>query len=195
MAGLIYLIRHGEPAFLQGQKLCLGNRSDPPLSEEGVRQAKTLKSCFLRDEAVYCSPMLRCLQTAKYIFGREPVKNPELAEMDMGRWDGLTFHEIRESYPETYARRGLDWSLPASGGECLEDAARRAQKAILGISDEEAAVVTHEGIIRGAALENKEYRFKSGADPPLSIRKHYRIENRKRKADRDGGRRAAGSFS
>ena len=140
MAGLIYLIRHGEPAFLQGQKLCLGNKSDPPLSEEGVRQAKALKSCFQRNEAVYCSPMVRCLQTAKYIFDREPVKNPELAEMDMGRWDGLTFHEIRESYPETYARRGLDWSLPASGGECLEDAARRAQKAILGISDEEAAV-------------------------------------------------------
>ena len=165
MAGLIYLIRHGEPAFLQGQKLCLGNRSDPPLSEEGVRQAKTLKSCFLRDEAVYCSPMLRCLQTAKYIFGREPVKNPELAEMDMGRWDGLTFHEIRESYPETYARRGLDWSLPASGGECLEDAARRAQKAILGISDEEAAVVTHEGIIRALLWKIKSIDSKAAPIP------------------------------
>jgi broad specificity phosphatase PhoE len=148
MDGYIYLIRHGEPLFPNGRRFCLGSRHDLVLTEEGKLQAEALKGCFMRGETVYCSTLKRSIQTAELFAERKPVVISGFDEIDMGNWDGLTFREIREIYPENYARRGEDWSLAADGGESLEEAAGRVLKALDEIEDEEAAVVTHGGIIR-----------------------------------------------
>lgn len=33
----------------------------------------------------------------------------------MGLWDGLSFREIKERFPELYERRGVDMSVPIPG--------------------------------------------------------------------------------
>ena len=151
----IYLIRHTKPELGGREHVCLGGRSDPPLSTEGFEAAKKLALCFSDGEKlrIYASPLLRAQQTAEALSaGRWPVETlPGVREIDTGEWDGLSFDVIRERYPELYALRGGDLSLTPPGGESLEKCAERGMKALRSVmddGDETAVIVAHAGMIR-----------------------------------------------
>ena len=102
----VYLIRHGEPDFPGGKRMCLG-RTDLPLSPVG-RMRAAMAGAYLRDagiSAVFSSPLRRAAGTAAHI-GAPVSTDAGFAEADYGVWDGLTFEEIRRDYPALYARRG-----------------------------------------------------------------------------------------
>ena len=116
MSRRVYLIRHGRPYFPDGS-CCLG-RTDIPLGTIGHMQ-----SCLAARElehagisAVFTSPLSRAHETAAY-FSPSAVVIPGLHEADMGLWDGLSFREIKECFPELYERRGVDMSVPIPGAE------------------------------------------------------------------------------
>ena len=96
--------------------------------------------------------MLRCCQTAQAMSGGLPVDTvPGLEELDCGAWDGLAFEEIRARFPEEYARRGKDPTLPPPGGETLEHASQRGLAALYALAERtkgNLAVVAHAGINR-----------------------------------------------
>src|SRR4051794_34548432 len=109
----LHLIRHAE-VDLKHRSRDLG-RSDVPLSDEGIIQAKNLgvalgsefsKAHFpkgLNDARVWLSPLERCSQTwneMAIITDRPPRKVSELIEIDIGQWEGKTFQEIVTSNPE-----------------------------------------------------------------------------------------------
>ena len=151
----LYLVRHAAPELGGKEHVCLGGRSDVPLSEEGKRQAGYAAGCFSgeKEYKVYASPMIRAQQTAQLLSaGRWEVNVLQgMEEIDCGEWDGLSFDEIRRLYPELYARRGGDLSLTPPGGESLESVAKRGLAALESIMDEEAEnviVVAHKGINR-----------------------------------------------
>jgi putative nucleotidyltransferase with HDIG domain len=150
----LYLIRHGEVDF-GGVKRCIG-RTDTPLSERGKKQAERLKVFFIGKglTALYAGPAQRTRLTADIISqGRWPVQICDgLAEIDMGDWEGLTFAEIRERFPDLYAQRGRN---PAEhfppNGEAPAHVQIRAAAAIdriLTQSEGNIAVVAHSGINR-----------------------------------------------
>ncbi len=153
----IYLLRHATP-YAEGEAVrCLG-RSDLPLSTEGIRQAGQLADYF-KDKglsALYSSPRKRCLRTAAAIARAAtlppPVVLADLEELDAGLWDGLTFAEIREKYPQEYARRGRDIAhIPPPGGESFAEAGARFSRCleqILAESQGDIAIVSHAGVIR-----------------------------------------------
>ena len=118
---MIYLIRHGEPAFPDGKRLCLG-RMDLPLSAAGQEQAEQVGLYLQRklpNARIVSSPLLRCRQTAGPA-GLPYEICPELAEVDMGCWTGLPFDEIRLRWPELYERRGRDpLYISPPGGETM----------------------------------------------------------------------------
>lgn len=94
---MIYLIRHGEPAFLDGKRLCLG-RMDLPLSAAGQEQAKQMGLYLQRklpNARIVSSPLLRCRQTANPA-GLPYEICPELAEVDMGA--GRDFPLMRSDF-------------------------------------------------------------------------------------------------
>lgn len=148
----IYLIRHGEPAFPAGERICL-SQTDLPLSQQGREQGKSLQAYFANVPlmGVYSSDLLRARETAAFLL---PQVNalPELRELGVGCWEGLTFREIRARYPELYALRGDDpaeYVMP--GGERPEDCRNRAMTALLKLLDEaegDVAVVAHAGVNR-----------------------------------------------
>lgn len=151
----IYLVRHAEPELGGRSHVCLGGRSNPPLSEKGEAQAAAAAERFCSDVnfSVYASPLIRARQTAELISaGRWPVKTlPGMEELDCGEWDGLSFDVIKELYPERYALRGADLSVPPPGGESLESLARRGLAALHSLRDDPAEniiVVAHKGINR-----------------------------------------------
>ena len=149
----LYLFRHGRPAGAEVSR-CLGGRSDPPLSSEGAASCLALADALgaLNIRAVGSSPLLRCRQTAELLFPGRPVALlPGLAEVDCGDWDGLPFSEIRQRWPEHYARRGADPALPPPGGETLDHAAARAEtalRAFLAETEGDVALIGHSGVNR-----------------------------------------------
>lgn len=148
----IYLLRHGEPELPAGERICL-SCTDVPLSAEGRRQGELLAAYFsgIALERVYSSDMLRAKETAAYL-SPDAVVVSGLQELGVGCWEGLTFREIRERYPELYALRGED---PAKhimpGGERPADCQSRAihtLRQILAETEGDVAIVAHAGVNR-----------------------------------------------
>lgn len=144
----VYLIRHALPAFPPGTKLCLGT-TDIPLGEAGRLQAREMAAKLPPVTAVFSSPLRRAMETARAI-GMPVTVFSGLREIYAGEWDGLTFDEIRRRYPDLYAARAKDLTLPIPGAENQEAALVRfrcdleqAAQAAPG----DFAVVAHGGII------------------------------------------------
>ena len=144
----VYLIRHALPAFPNGSKMCLGI-TDIPLGRQGMEQAKIMAAALPPVTAVYSSPLRRAIQTAQAI-GMPVTILHGLREMYAGAWDGLTFDEIRQRYPELYAARAKDLTIPLPGSESYEDGIARfsaAMNAAAETASGDFAVVAHGGIL------------------------------------------------
>lgn len=144
----VYLIRHGLPDFPGGKGMCIGT-TDIPIGEKGLAQAAEMAKKLPPVTAVFSSPLLRAIQTAEAI-GLSVTVLDGLREMYAGEWDGLTFEQIRERYPELYAARFHDMTIPLPGAESCEDGIARfsaAMKTAAQSASGDFAVVAHGGII------------------------------------------------
>ena len=147
----LYLVRHGRPDVPLGTRLCIG-RTDLPLGALGRMQAcrTALGMARLSFEAVYSSPLRRARETADFFSGDVRIL-PDLREIDCGDWDGLDFEEIQRRWPEVYAARGKDLSLPMPNGEtadAVRERARRAWNRILSETTGDVLIVAHSFVIR-----------------------------------------------
>ena len=82
----LYLIRHGQSTNNEGK---LPRAADPPLTDIGVEQARWAGGS-LKDEGItrlYCSPMLRTLQTAQII--SEILDLPPHIFVGLHEWGGI----------------------------------------------------------------------------------------------------------
>ncbi|MDI6407847.1 bifunctional RNase H/acid phosphatase [Streptomyces albus] len=126
------LLRHGETPLTPEKRFSGSGGSDPDLSPAGRRQAAAVAEALaLRGtvQAVVASPLRRCQETAAAVAGRLglQVRTDEgLRETDFGAWEGLTFAEVRERYPEDLdAWLASPAARPTGGGESFEEVARR----------------------------------------------------------------------
>ena len=144
----VYLIRHAQPAFPGNCKMCLGI-TDIPIGDTGRKQAQTMAANLPEVTAVFSSPLRRAVQTAQAI-GQSVTVIQGLREMYAGEWDGLTFDQIRERYPELYAARAHDQTLPLPGAEdthlCLSRFCA-AMELAAETAPGDFAVIAHGGII------------------------------------------------
>ena len=144
----VFLIRHGLPDFPGGKGMCIGI-TDIPMGEAGLRQAAEMAERLPPVTAVFSSPLTRAVQTAEAI-GMEVVVLDGLREMYAGAWDGLTFEQIRLAFPELYAARAKDQTLPLPGAEDPGKALARFRAAMeqaAALAPGDFAVVAHGGII------------------------------------------------
>jgi broad specificity phosphatase PhoE len=159
----VYLARHGE-VLHAGEGRFFGH-TDVSLSPVGVAQADALAERLRAEpiEAVYASDLLRARLSAAPLAsarGTSVVVVPPLREIAMGRWEGLTFGEIRAREPELCDRWLAEpFAIPFPEGEGLGDVQVRALPAIRSLVERHAggriAVVAHGGtnrVILGEAL-------------------------------------------
>lgn len=151
----LYLVRHGAIISVAG-KAFIG-QTEAPLSEQGVEQAWALRK-WLADipfTRILSSDLSRSRRTAQIIAGRHAAaieSVPKLREINLGEWDGLSFQEIRNRFPDDYAARGRDienWRPPR--GESFADCRVRVHHAleqILSDSQGNVLVVGHAGVNR-----------------------------------------------
>ena len=92
---MIYIIRHGKTELNRAN--ALQGRSDHPLNDEGILQAKEAaqKLQGVTFSHVFSSPLIRALQTAELIVpGLTPVIDERLIEMDYGPYEGLDLNHL-----------------------------------------------------------------------------------------------------
>ncbi|MEU8885537.1 bifunctional RNase H/acid phosphatase [Streptomyces hydrogenans] len=130
------LLRHGETALTPEKRFSGSGGSDPELSEAGHRQAAAVADALAARGTIrhiVSSPLTRCRQTAETVaarLGLDVVIEPGLRETDFGAWEGLTFGEVRERYPEDMdAWLASAKAAPTGGGESFTAVARRVAAA------------------------------------------------------------------
>jgi alpha-ribazole phosphatase len=177
MATTIYLIRHGETEDADTRRY--KGTINVPLSKSGIKQLERLaeylyKNLKLKTQnskltAVYSSGLNRAFKSAEIIaapFGLKPVIVDDLRERDFGSWEGMSFDEIKEKWPEAFN----DWAenplkFSPIGGESTIEVKERVMRAfnkiVAGHREEVIAIVSHGGITRiilcemlGMPLEN-----------------------------------------
>lgn len=92
---MIYIIRHGKTSLNQAN--VLQGRSDHPLNEDGILQAKQAAEELsgIRFDRVYSSPLKRAVQTAALIVPElSPVIDERLIEMDYGPYEGAGLDDL-----------------------------------------------------------------------------------------------------
>ena len=126
------LLRHGQTAMSAAKQY--SGRANPELTDLGKKQALAAAQALTDThiDAVVCSPLRRCQQTAAAVVkGRDlRVETVEdLIEVDFGRWEGKTFAEADAADPELHARWLKDTSVACPGGESLRAVHRRVSAA------------------------------------------------------------------
>jgi alpha-ribazole phosphatase len=157
----IYLIRHGEIAG--SEEFRYNGQTDIPLSAKGVRQYRALAE-RLREvpvAACYSSDLSRCVRGAEILtHGRETplLLRNELRELSFGEWEGMTWNELTERFPEDWKNRMENFIIfRPPGGENLLDLRDRVvpliREIVNGHPGEEVFVVGHGGANRIILLD------------------------------------------
>ena len=169
------IVRHGQSVW-NDQRLIQGQQ-DPPLNEAGRRQAQQVAAALAGDTngPVYTSDLLRARQTAQPIaerLGVPLVVRPDLREIGMGAWEGLTEDQAREGDPALHAawKRDSIANRPP-GGESYHDLFERLRAALKEFSagDPAPVVVTHYSA--GRAL------IATALGAPLEAVRWFRLDN------------------
>ena len=121
----IIMVRHGE-SETNVRKVFTG-QLDAPLTDAGRQQAKLMAQYLdaYKVDKIYASSLERAMETARAIALRQncPVENrDELMEINSGLWQGLTFTEIAEKYPQNYAlwKENIGSATPEEGETCAQ---------------------------------------------------------------------------
>lgn len=152
----LLLARHGATE-LNSARIFVGQR-DAELSALGQSQVKKLSGRLAAEkiDVIYSSDLRRAMVTAETIASKHKLEIttcPELREVDYGKFEGLTFEQITQLYPEL-AGLCLNWDLQLKfpDGESVEELKQRVNKFLgrLKHHDQEQTVliVAHGGPLR-----------------------------------------------
>jgi probable phosphoglycerate mutase len=177
MTTRLCIVRHGETAWnaehrVQGQL-------DVPLNVVGQAQARAAAKVLAQEkfDVIYSSDLSRARQTAAptaELLSMEVTIDPALRERHYGIFERLTYAEVKEKFPEDYARfhaREPDYDFRT--GESLKDFSARSIAAIAKIAEANRGrsilVFTHGGVL------DYLYRFITGLS--LSAERDFGIPN------------------
>ncbi|MBP8535514.1 bifunctional RNase H/acid phosphatase [Streptomyces sp. MK37H] len=148
------LLRHGETPLTPEKRFSGSGGTDPELSDVGRHQAERVAAALAARgtiQAVVASPLRRCRETAEVVarrLGLDVRVEEGLRETDFGAWEGLTFAEVKERYPDDLdAWLASTEVAPTGGGESFAAVTRRValarDKLIARYTGRTVLLVTH----------------------------------------------------
>ena len=165
----LYVVRHintkgNSDGIFQG-------RIDTDPSEIGKEQLLRLRERFRgkKLDVIYASPLGRTLKTAEAVnfYNNAPIiKNPAFLEIDGGKFEGMSFLEIKEQYPEhlKYIDNEVH-KFKAVGGESILDVYNRTTPALREVvklnRGKRIAVVSHALAIKSMLTGILNYPFEN----------------------------------
>ena len=149
-------MRHGQSTWNHEHRI--QGQLDPPLSDEGRRQAAELgrRLAGRPFAGLYTSDLKRANETAQVVgdaVGIDPKPMAELREIYLGEWEGLHTDELAVRFPQAWASwtKEPDWDL-VPGGEGAAAFEARVEAALDSIfmrhQEGDVLVVTHGGVIQ-----------------------------------------------
>ncbi|WP_345667201.1 bifunctional RNase H/acid phosphatase [Streptomyces similanensis] len=168
----LVLLRHGETPLTPQKRFSGSGGSDPSLSAIGREQAERVAAALARRgtvQAVVASPLARTRETAGIVaarLGLDVTVEDGLRETDFGAWEGLTFAEVSERYPDDLNTwLASPEARPTGGGESFATTATRIaatrDKLVAAYAGRTVLLVTHVTPIKmlvrlalGAPLES-----------------------------------------
>ena len=173
----ICLVRHGETAWNAARRL--QGHLDVPLNDNGRAQAEATAARLAGRtfSALYSSDLQRARETAAAVeraLGVVTVVEPQLRERHYGAFQGLTYDEARERFPDEYVRFiAREPEFASADGESLEGFALRVRAALTRIAlrhrMQQVLVVTHGGVLDVA--------HRLASSKPLEARRDFKIPN------------------
>lgn len=162
----LVLVRHGVTAHTRDKRFSGRDGDDPSLTTEGQAQAKAAAARVLGmggGDVVLSSPLRRARETADIVADTLDLPvgvEDRFAETAFGAWDGYTFAEIQQHWPDELTAWLGSTSVAPPGGESFEDVRTRVQAARDWVLTEHAGrrvvIVTHVTPIKllvGLALD------------------------------------------
>lgn len=154
----LVLVRHGhvegiKPERFRGQK-------ELPLTVLGHKQASVTAEYIaskFKPSTIYCSPLQRCVDTAKAISTKTnvPVQHvANLVDINYGAWQGISVDEVQRDHPQEYAKwMDTPHLMVFENGESLADVQARLVKALQEIlpvdgGDKTIVIVGHDSTNR-----------------------------------------------
>jgi broad specificity phosphatase PhoE len=153
--GVALLMRHGETAWnRQGRVM---GRNPVELDEPGRAQVAAAVDLVrtLKPELIVTSPLVRARQSAEIVadrLGGVPIlEEPLIAEVQYGRWEGMTYHElITDADYLSYREEPI--KSPTPGGETIPEVQARGVEAVSRVLKQNEGgrvlFVSHGDIIR-----------------------------------------------
>jgi probable phosphoglycerate mutase len=132
----LVLVRHGATDHTTDKRFSGRGGHDPALNDDGLAQVRSVAEWLapLAEEidVVLSSPLRRTRETAEIIAQRlnHPVEVEDgLAEAAFGTWEGLTFHEVQQAYPDDLdAWLGSLDVAPGEHGDSFEAMDRKVRR-------------------------------------------------------------------
>ncbi len=154
----LLLVRHGETddnknLVFQGQT---GRGLNARGREQAGKLAARLAAAGSRPRAMVTSDLDRARETAEILgaaLDLAPSLDPDLREVYLGAWQGLSYAEIAARFPEEWAAWRAGEDIHRGGGETYAELGERVARAMERIADtyEGGAVVV---VSHGAALKS-----------------------------------------
>jgi 2,3-bisphosphoglycerate-dependent phosphoglycerate mutase len=151
----ILAIRHGQTAWNADSRI--QGHTDITLDTMGEWQAQRLAQALGDEEldVLYSSDLSRARQTAAPLAVRKKLElriDPGLRERGFGEFEGLSFKQIEQRWPEQAAAwRHRDPDFGARGGEVLRDFRDRVVATVTRLAlahrGQSIALVTHGGVL------------------------------------------------
>jgi alpha-ribazole phosphatase len=152
----LFLIRHGQTDWnLKGK---IQGSCDIELNHTGIKQAKELSNKILEEgnkfSKIYSSLQRRAVKTAEILSQATNLDYRSiegLEEMNLGKWEGLSWTEVKEKYPVEYEQWYINrrYTKPPRG-ESYQDLLERVLAVIHKIINEnceDVVIVTHSAVI------------------------------------------------
>lgn len=132
----------------------------PPLSDQGVDEienvVKYLKARAIKNDVIYSSPAIRVQQSAELVaklFKQDFEIVEDLTQRQCGEWNGLTYSQILEKYPQGISE--ILANLESGGaGESTPDFIKRIKNVVDDLVEKNTGnriiIVTHPDVIQAA---------------------------------------------
>lgn len=153
--GRLILIRHGQTE-LNRKKIYFG-KLDPELNSLGIEQVKKTRKYleenknYFSYDLIYSSPLKRAKETAEICnyLNKKIIFNKELEELDFGIFEGYTFQELENKFPNEVKEMTTNWkTYNYKNGESLKQMYDRVIKFVENLDfSKDIMIVSHWGVI------------------------------------------------
>ena len=165
----VILIRHTSVDVPKG--VCYG-QTDVPLAPSFPAEARRVKERLkrYRFDKVYCSPMSRCMELARFCGYADAVKDDRLKEMNFGEWEMKAYDDIRDPRLQEWFDDYIN--VAPTGGESVSDQKERLESFLSEKKERHPdfviGIFTHGGILINAlvAYGNMSYKDVYDSIPP-----------------------------